>query len=213
MSTEQPEADTPLEERNIENALKYLPDANPSHPLAKLLQNTSCSGRVSYEEARRLLGDEVDEVLQLANYLRLLIPVRSTNDSLNWSDAVLLLQSGEIYKMPNIVRHLVAEAAITGRWDPEGAVRTLFQEMGDPDWNLIPALVRKVCEEAIAYRVNGFKLDRMYREAGLGSKVGAMILELKGAGILSPKLDDFAEVQNARSPVYELNRSLFPSRD
>jgi hypothetical protein len=132
---------------------------------------------------------------------------------MNWSDAVLLLQPGETYKMPNIARHLVAEASITGIWNPEGAIRTLFHEMGEPDWNLIPALVRKVCVEAIAYKINGFKLDRMCREAGLGRKVGAMILELKGAGIISPKLYDFAEVQNARSPVYEVNRSLFPSRD
>ena len=213
MSTERPEADTPVKEQNIEKALKYLPDAGPSYPLARLLRHASCSGRVSYEEAGRLLGDEADEVLLLANYLRLLIPIRSTNDSMNWSDAVLLLQPGETYKMPNIARHLVAEASITGIWDPEGAVRTLFHEMGEPDWNLIPALVRRVCEEAIAYRVNGFKLDRMCREAGLGSKVGALILELKGAGIISPKLDDFAEVQNARSPIYEVNRSLFPSSD
>lgn len=213
MSTEQREPDTPVEEGNIEKALKYLPDASPSYPLAILLRYASCSGRVSYEEARRLLGDEADEVLLLASYLRLLLPVRSTNDSLNWSDAVLLLQPGETYKMPNIARHLVAKAAITGRWEPEHAIRTLFQEMGEPDWNIIPALVRQVCEESIAYRVNGFKLDRMCREAGLGSKVGALILELKGAGIISPKLDDFAEVQNARSPIYEVNRSLFPRRD
>jgi len=210
---ERPEADTPVEEQNIEKALKYLPDASPSYPLARLLCNAVCNGKISYEEARRLLGDEADEAVLAANYLRLLIPVRSTNDSMNWSDAVLLLQPGEIYKMPNIVRHLVADASITGIWDPEGAVRTLLQEMGEPDWNLIPALVRKVCAEAIAYKINGFKLDRMCREAGLGSKVGAMILELKGAGIISPKLDDFAEVQNARSPIYEVNRSLFLSRD
>jgi hypothetical protein len=211
MSTEQP--DTPVKEQNIEKALKYLPDANPSYPLARLLRHASYGGRVSYEEAGGLLGDEVDEVLLLANYLRLLIPVRSTNDSMNWSDAVLLLQPGETYKMPNIARHLVADASITGIWDSEGAVRRLFLEMGEPDWNLIPALIRKVCAEAIAYKINGFKLDRMCREVGLGSKVGAMILELKGAGIISPKLDDFTEVQNARSPIYEVNRSLFPSRD
>ena len=160
---ERPEADTPVEERNIENALKYLPDASLSYPLARILYHASCSGRVSYEEARELLDDETDEVLLLAHYLRLLIPVRSTNDSMNWSDAVLVLQPGETYKMPNIARHLVTQAAITGRWDSEHAVRALFQEMGEPDWNLIPALVRKVCDEAIAHRVNGFKLDRMCR--------------------------------------------------
>jgi len=208
MSTEQTEPDILSREQNIEKALGNLCDRASCHQLARLLNQTSYTGRISYHEVKQLLGEDLEEALLSAVHLRLLIPVRSINSSLNWVDAMLVLEPGEIYKMPNIARQLVRHAAISGEWDPEHAVYTLFEEMGEPSWNLMPVLVQSLCETATDQLVNGFEIGKVCTEIGLGDKVGALILELKGAGIISPKLDSFAEVQRAGAPIYEINRSV-----
>jgi hypothetical protein len=199
-------------ERNLEQALReLLGEATGS--LARVLLRASRTGQISYEEAADLAGNDVDEVLLLADQLRLLVPVRSATGSLNWSDALLLCRPGETYRMPNLSRHLVLLAGETGRWDPPGAVAALFREMGEADWALLPALVERLAGAAVNYRVNAFEIETICRDAGLGERVGAMILELKGAGVISPKFDSFSEVRNSKSPVYEINKSIFSHPD
>jgi hypothetical protein len=211
MSTEQTKPDIPLQEGNIEKALKNLCDGVPCHLVARLVYHASHAGRISYGEAKQLLGEDLDEALLTAVHLRLLIPVRSSNDSLNWVDAVLLFEAGEIYKMPNISRQLVLRAGFSGRWEPDYAVSTLFHEMGEPNWGLMPVLVRRLSSLAKDQHVTGFQIERVCTEMGLAGKAGALILELKGAGIMSPKLDSFSEVQRAGAPIYEINRSILLS--
>jgi hypothetical protein len=201
------------QQRNLKQALRSLLGEAPFEPLETVLIQASISGKISYSEAENLAGHEVDEVLLLACNLRLLVPERSANDSLNWSDALLLCRPGEIYRMPNLSRHLVVLSGATGRWDPEQAVAAVFQEMGEPDWALMPALVRSLCEKSSCYRVNAFTIDAICHDAGLGDKVGPIILELKGAGVISPKFDSFSEIRSSNSPVYEINRALFPGPD
>lgn len=208
MSMEQAKPDTLLPEQNIEKAMENLCDGASCHQVARLLNQASYTGRISYQEARQLLGDDLEEALLSAVYLRLLIPVRSINDSLNWVDAMLVLEPGEIYKMPNIARQIVKHAVVSGEWDPMHAVFTLFEEMGEPNWNLVPVLVQRLCKKATDQHVNGFEIGEVCTEVGLGDRVGALILELKGAGIISPKLDSFAEVRRAGAPIYEINRSV-----
>jgi len=45
---------------------------------------------------------------------------------------------------------------------------------------------------------------------GIGSI--ALIAELKGSGVMSPKLGSLAEVSRAGTPIYELNPSLFTEK-
>jgi len=123
----------------------------------------------------------------------------------------LLFEPGEVYKMPNISRQSVLRARSSGRWETDYVVSTLFQEMGEPDWNLMPVLVRRLCAIAKDEHVNGFEIEGVCTEMGLADKAGALILELKGAGIMSPKLDSFPEVQRAWAPIYEINRSVLLS--
>ena len=42
----------------------------------------------------------------------------------------------------------------------------------------------------------------------MGDKVDVLIAELKGSGVISPKLGSLPEVFRAGSPLYELNPSL-----
>jgi hypothetical protein len=181
----------------------------PPGPLAGVLFRAAGAGKISYEEAKNLASDEAGEVLLLAFDLRLLVPVRSSNDSFNWSDALLVCQPGEVYRMPNLSRHLVLSAAATGRWELEGAVAAVFREMGGPDAALMPALVRRLCRASAYYRVNALEINTVCREAGLGDRVGSLILILKGAGVISPKFDSYSDILSSKSPVYEINKALF----
>ena len=211
MSIQHAKTHIPSQEQNVKKALKNLCAEAPCHHLARLVHHAAHAGRISYGEAKQLLGEDLDEALLTAVHLRLLIPVRSVNDSLNWVDAMLLFEPGETYKIPNIARQLVLQAGSSGRWETDNAVSTLFQDMGEPNWNLMPVLVRRLCAIARDQHVNGFEIERVCTEIGLADKVGALILELKGAGIMSPKLDSFSEVQRAGSPIYEINRSILLS--
>ena len=81
--------------------------------------------------------------------------------------------------------------------------------MGEPRWALMPGLVRNLCEESSCYKINALEINAICHDVGLGDKVGSIILELKGAGVISPKFNSFSEVRNSKSPVYEINRAIF----
>ena len=53
------------------------------------------------------------------------------------------------------------------------------------------------------------QIKKICNELGLGHRVNALIAELKGSGVMSPKLSSLAEVARTGSPIYELNPSLF----
>jgi hypothetical protein len=51
--------------------------------------------------------------------------------------------------------------------------------------------------------------SEVYDELGLGYRVDALIVELKGSGVMRPRLGSLPEVARAGSRIYELNPSLF----
>ncbi len=200
-----------MDTRNLNSALETLLKENAVNQLAKILAYASKKGRISYEEAEHVLDDDPEDALILAEQQRLLIPLRSVKDTLEWDHSVLLLKPGEIYKMPNVVRYLVEQASRTGQWDPEYAVAQIFREMGEPSWNIMPALVKKLGEEASYNKLNAVQIKQVCSQLGLGGRVDSLIAGLKGAGAMSPKLSSIVEVIRAGSPIYELNPSLFMS--
>jgi hypothetical protein len=176
-------------------------------PLARVLACASKAGKISYSELGNLIEDDPEDILLLGKEWRLLLPVR-TSKSAAWEDRVLLPEIGEIYEMPNIVRYLVEIASQTGQWNPRHAIAKLFMTMGEPEWARISKLVEKMGEEAKDYKINAVQIKKICAEMGLGNKVDALIAELKGGGVMSPKLSSLAEVLRVGSPIYELNPSL-----
>jgi hypothetical protein len=59
MSTEQVKPDISLQERNTEKALKNLCDGAPCHQVARLVHHASHASRISYGEAKQLLGEDL----------------------------------------------------------------------------------------------------------------------------------------------------------
>ena len=120
----------------------------------------------------------------------------------------MVARPGEIYKMPNIVTYLVKEALINGRWDIKSAITEFFQIIGDPCWNMIPEMVITMIKRSIGYRINAVQIKEIAIEFGLGDRVDPLIAEMKGAGILSPRLNLVVEMLKVKAPIYEVNPSL-----
>ena len=187
---------------------KLLNHGELTRCLAQVLGYACKMGRVSYDEVDKIAGANTEDVLLLGNEWRLLLPVR-TLKSTAWEDRLLLCEPGELYEVPNIVRCLAKDAGRTGHWSPEHAIIKLFREMGEPDWEKMPTLVRLLGEQGKGYRVTAAQIKMVCSELGLGDRVDALIAELKGSGVMSPKLGSVAEVSRAGMPIYELNPSLF----
>jgi hypothetical protein len=193
----------------LERALSGLSSQGElTNRLAQVLAHASERGRVAYHEIGEIISGDAEDVLLLGNEWRLLLPVR-TLKSTAWEDRLLLSEPGEEYEIPNIVRCLVEEAKITGHWNPEYAITKLFREMGEPDWEQIPELVKELGQQAKNYKITAIQIKEICSKLGLGGRVDALIAELKGSGVMSPKLGSLAEVSRAGTPIYELSPSLF----
>ena len=176
--------------------------------MAQVLGRASERGRVSYREVEKIVNGDAEDVLLLGNEWRLLLPVRTVK-SAAWEDRLLVAKPEELYEVPNIARYLVEEATKTGRWDPERAITRIFKEMDEPAWKRIPKLVEQLEEQAENHRIAATNIKKICNDLGLGDRVDMLIAELKGSGVMSPKLGSLAEVSRAGTPVYELNPSLF----
>ena len=198
----------------LKTALSCLSGEPNVDDLARVLACAGETGRVAYEEAEQAVDGDPEDALLFAFQQRLLVPVRSVKDTLEWDHAVLLLRPGEIYKMPNVVRHLVKQATESGQWDPQRAVAETFREMGEPEWEAMPALVAELSRAASHRTVSAEMVVQACRRLGMEERVDSLIAGLKAAGTMSPKLSSLAEVARAGSPLYELNPSvLAPAGD
>jgi hypothetical protein len=179
--------------------------------LAQILTYVSKKGRVTFHEVAETVGDNAEEVLLLGNEWRLILPMRTRRTSA-WEDRLLLFGPVELYEVPNVVRHLVENAYKTGLWEPGVALSELFREMGDPHWNIIPRLVERLWDQSKNHRITAIQIKVICGGLGLGDRVDALIVELKGSGVISPKLRSPAEVSRAGAVIFELNPSLFTHR-
>jgi hypothetical protein len=190
----------------------FLGNTELTRSLAQVLTCVSKKGRVTFREVAETVGDNAEEVLLLGSEWRLILPMRTRRTSA-WEDRLLLFDPLELYEVPNIVRHLVEKASETGHWEPGFALSGLFKEMGDPHWNIIPRLVERLGDQSKNYRITAIQIKEICTGLGLGDRVDALIVELKGSGVISPKLRSPAEVSRAGAVIFELNPSLFTHRE
>jgi hypothetical protein len=184
-----------------------LDDVKISSKLSQVLAYAVLKGTVSYQEIKEIIKDDTEDVLLLADKWRILLPVRTAKSS-GWEDRLLIIKDDEVYEIPNVIRYLAREAVKTGIWDPEKAIIKLCKELGDPDWNQIPGLVKSIAEEAVNHTITGNQIKSICLQLGLGNRVDGLIAELKAAGIISPRLSSIPEVIREGSPIYELNPSV-----
>lgn len=197
---------------NLENALRWLLKSSElASCLALVLGRASKMGRISYQEVDKVVNDKAEDVLLLGSEWRLLLPVRTVK-SAAWEDRLLLCKPEESYEVPNIIRYIVEGAGKTGYWNTADAIIRLFKEMGEPAWERMPKLIERLGEKAIDHRISAAQIRKTCIELGMENRVDMLIAELKGSGVMSPKLGSFAEVNREGSPLYELNPSLYIKR-
>jgi len=196
----------------LQEALGNFLNSEDANKLARLLGKAAESGKVSREEATRLVNDDAEDILILGYSWRLLLPTRAARTG-DWEDRMLIAQPGETYQMPNVVRYLVENANRTGHWDPEKAIIEVFRNIGDPDSEKMPILVGRMASEVKGRRVSGVQIKRICTELGLGDRVDPLLSELKACGIMSPKLSSLTDAAREGTPIYELNPSLLVGGD
>ena len=192
----------------LKEALNSFLKFDDAARIAQLLEAIVGSGKISYEEAKAMIGGDTEDILILGYGWRLLLPVRAAKAG-DWEDKILTAQSGEIYQTVNVVKHLVKNASKTGHWDPELAITEAFEDIGEPESDKMSTLVARIGSEAKGRRISGIQIKRLCTELGLGDRVDPLLSELKACGIISPKLSSLTDPNRVGTPIYELNPSLF----
>jgi len=192
----------------LQKALGSFLDSDDADKLALVMGEVAKKGKISYEETGKIINEDPEDILLLGYSWRLLLPVRAAKTGIDWEDRMLIPQTGEIYQMPNVVRHLVENAVKTGNWNPEKAIVEVFNNIGDPDSDKMPLLVGMMASEIKGRRVSGLQLKKICIELGMGERVDALSSELKACGIMSPKFNSLTVMSREGSPIYELNPSL-----
>jgi hypothetical protein len=192
----------------LKDALTSFMKADEAARISQLLEAIVENGKIAYEEAKEMVGEDIEDVLMLGYGWRLLLPVRASKAG-DWEDRMLTAQPGETYQTVNVVKHLVKNASKTSCWDPETAIAEAFNDIGEPEIDKLLTLVARIGSEAKGRRINGVQIKRLCTELGLGDRVDPLISELKACGIISPKLSSLTDSSRVGTPIYELNPSLF----
>jgi hypothetical protein len=192
----------------LKEALSSFLKTDDAAKIAWLLELVVKNRKASYEEAKAVIGEDIEDILILGYGWRLLLPVKAAKAG-DWEDRILVAHPGEIYHTTNVVKHLVRNASETGRWDPETAVTGAFKDIGEPEIDKIQTLVARIASEAKGRRISGVQIKRLCAELGLGDRVDPLVSELKACGIISPKLSSLTDPSRVGTPIYELNPSLF----
>ncbi|MFW6237403.1 MAG: hypothetical protein ACOC3F_03370 [Desulfosudaceae bacterium] len=193
---------------NIQTALADLLGEEPLLPqLARVLDRCRQEGGLTFGEIAGMAGEEAAEVVLLAWDWKLLLPRRSRQCA-EWDDRVMRFETDEYYLAPNLVRCLLDRAAAGGAWEQDAAVAGLYRQMGEADWEKMPALVAEIAGSAGPGGISGAAIGRACVRAGLGDRVGAMIAVLKGGGVISPRLVGAGPGETKGSPVYEVHPAV-----
>lgn len=175
--------------------------------IASILEVASLKGTILYEEAREITGEDPEEPLLDAEEWRLLLPVR-TMKSMAWEDRLFMPMERELFEMPNIVQRLVKDSLTGAQWRTTEAIGGIFGEMGDPAWQTIPEMVAAMAAAASSNTISANQIKRVCLDFGFSNKTDWLIAEMKGVGIISPRLSSPADVMRAGSPLYEMNPSI-----
>jgi len=197
---------------NLKNALKLFISTDDSvSDIAGVLSLFSKYHRVGYAALAAIVSGDLNDTLLSLWEWKLVMPVSSSHCS-EWDYRVLQATPTEIYEMPNISKVLMEKATATGRWDSTAAIRELFQNMGEPEWEKMPELVLNIKQDTRHNTINGARIGTACKRCGLGGKTGAMIAILKGAGIISPKLAALNASPKSKSPLYEFNPCVYAEK-
>jgi hypothetical protein len=71
-----------------ESLSSFLGHDKTVHPLAKVLPHTRKVSRISYNEIEKIINDNAEDVVLTGCEWRLLIPIKSTRETLDWESKI-----------------------------------------------------------------------------------------------------------------------------
>lgn len=193
---------------NLEQALGFVQEEALVPALALALHHMQSSARCSIAELQEILDQELPEVLNLALDWRMLLPAGSAESNLAWEDLRLDMLSAQKIQIPAVIQLLSTRAARSATWQPELALSGTSEQLGEDRHQLL-RLIDYARQYAPGRVLSANQLKACLWEAGLSCNLDALIVEWKAAGVISPRLSSLRSVCAHRSPVYELNPSVF----
>lgn len=186
--------------RNLVKALRNVFPEEDQAPLIEILLLAAEKDKIQNNEIQ--VPEPVKEdLLILLERERVLIPFE-TSKTIAWEDRVLTFKSGETYKAPHIIKHLLNRAEETGELDPSYAFKKYLREVGEPEPEKLSIFFNKVLENIEKGRISAMMLSEIAKELSLEHRMGTIIAELKGGGVISPCL------RNPSTLSYEVNSFL-----
>jgi hypothetical protein len=174
---------------------------------AVIIKNACDKGRICFSEVEEICHGNAEEAVLLCWEWRLLVPVRSSRCG-EWDDRLLMLDPGEIYELPNVVKNLVKSACRKGQWNPDAALTELFSDINETLRGQLPDLLKKMKGLSHFNIITAFQIRQACAKAKVNQSVDILIALLKAGGVISPKLRALSDVAKAGSPVYEMNPCL-----
>lgn len=199
-------------QRSLRYALERLFDELDQDILEKIvnllnyyLQNDS----ISYKIIEKLSKDNPTDTLLFLWENKLLIPQHSTHGTLEWGDALLDPSLDETFRIPQISKQLLQEVQKTGIWNIEEAIRKKFKQIGDPNYQKMPRLIKRLYSVSQNQTINGSQIRQICENMNIANRIDSIISELKGIGIMSPTISNsLLSSVKSKSPLYKLNSFL-----
>lgn len=192
---------------SLEQALSFV-QQDDAHELALVLACFRQVHALPQAEIEQVLEQDTGEVLLTAFSWRLLIPAPGPRASMAWEEAEAVMHHRTVWKQPPVISHLVQRACTTGCWQPE---RTLPFTSSTMTLNLkaMTDFIEYTRQYAPGYIISANLLRAALHESGIDPDLEKVIIDFKAAGVLSPRLSSLSDAARHRSPLYEINPSVF----
>ena len=146
-----------------------------------------------------------EDLLMLLERERVLIRFE-TSKTIAWEDRVLTFKPSETYETPHVTRHMLNRAEETGELDPRYAFKEYLREIGESETETMTMFFDQVLDNVEDGRISAETLSEIAGELSLEHRMGTIIAELKGGGVISPCLRDPSTLS------YEVNPFLLKCR-
>ncbi len=167
--------------------------------LRKLAEHTAQRGVASMSELAELaeqLGynlSELEDALLEGMELNVILPLESMDGTLEWGS--LMVREDGRWHVPLVARELLAR----GSWME--AIEAALREIGEEKADLVPELFRRLLKRGVIVSASDIAEEAVKLGFRL-SEVSRLIAELKGAGLMTPRVKAGL---TAREPTYRLS--------
>ncbi|MHA1594353.1 MAG: hypothetical protein ACTSXJ_05275 [Candidatus Baldrarchaeia archaeon] len=144
---------------------------------------------------------------------------RISGDCLEWENVAFRCSVNERFSMPKIIRYLLRLLITEGYLDCRDALVWYFDDIGDKFASYVPRIFEYAIKNSVFGLISANAIVKGCELSGLPrSYAGTLILELKGAGAISPYVSGTNIVRRlflkmydenlASGPFYKVNRAL-----